>query len=624
MRQREELDLLTGRITIIVSGILAAFGVLAFGFWSHQIAQSPYYQLAAERNSVRTIALVAPRGRIFDREHRILADSRPSYNLVLTREGSPRPPEQTIARLAAAIQSSEADLLARLEEHRGEPEYRPIVLQEDVPVADIAYVRAHQYELPELSVEFQPRRRYDGGAVAAHSLGYVGEITQAQLQEPRFEGRKPGDIVGRSGLEWQYDAFLQGRDGIRRVIVNNFGREMDTLGELKPVPGNDLYTTLDLDMQLAAEQALGDRTGVAVAMMPGTGEILALASLPAFDPTLFAGGIGVADWDRLVSDPRKPMQNRAIQNHYSPGSVFKVFMTAAGLEEDLIASDEVLFCQGSASFYGNTFGCWKGGGHGRISLHDALVHSCNVFFYNVGDRLGIDRISEYAMNMGLGRQTGVDLPGEDPGLIPSEEWRQRVSGTRWYPGETISVSIGQGPVDVTPLQLTWAIGGLASGGELTQPHLVDPRSIREVGVEASDLTRQSYTVSDNTVDVIRRAMWGVVNEPGTGTRARVQGFEVAGKTGTAQVVAKDAYGTRDEFEDHAWFVGFAPYDDPEIVVGVFVENGGHGGSAAAPVAQAVMQVYFDKKLGRFTRSPSNEIVGLNTTNPSSESARLNN
>ena len=624
MRQREELDLLTGRITIIVSGILAAFGVLTFGFWSHQIAQSPYYQLAAERNSVRTIALVAPRGRIFDREHRILADSRPSYNLVLIREGSPRPPEQTIARLAAAIQSSEADLLARLEEHRGEPEYRPIVLQEDVPVADIAYVRAHQYELPELSVEFQPRRRYDGGAVAAHSLGYVGEITQAQLQEPRFEGRKPGDIVGRSGLEWQYDAFLQGRDGIRRVIVNNFGREMDTLGELKPVPGNDLYTTLDLDMQLAAEQALGDRTGVAVAMMPGTGEILALASLPAFDPTLFAGGIGVVDWDRLVSDPRKPMQNRAIQNHYSPGSVFKVFMTAAGLEEDLIASDEVLFCPGSASFYGNTFDCWKGGGHGRISLHDALVHSCNVFFYNLGDRLGIERISEYATNMGLGRRTGVDLPGEDPGLIPSEEWRQGVSGTRWYPGETISVSIGQGPVDVTPLQLTWAIGGLAFGGELTQPHLVDPRSIREVGVEASDLTRQSYTVSDNTVDVIRRAMWGVVNEPGTGTRARIQGFEVAGKTGTAQVVAKDAYGTRDEFEDHAWFVGFAPYDDPEIVVGVFVENGGHGGSAAAPVAQAVMQVYFDKKLGRFSRAPSNEIVGLNTTNPSSESVRLNN
>ena len=611
MRQREELDLLTGRITVIFFLILAAFGVLAFGFWSHQIARSPYYQQAAERNSIRTIALAAPRGRIFDREHRILADNRPSYNLVLTREGSQRPPEQTIALLASAIRASEEELLERLGEHRDEPEYRPIVLQEDVPVADIAYVRAHQYEFPEISVEFQPRRRYEGRELAAHLLGYVGEVTPAQLAEPRFADRKPGDIVGVGGLEWQYDAFLQGRDGIRRVIVNNFGREMNTLAELKPVPGNDLYTTLDLDMQMAAEEALGERTGVAVAMIPGTGEILALASLPAFDPTLFAGGIGLDEWDRLVSDPRKPLRNRAIQNHYSPGSVFKIFMTAAGLEEGAISADQAFFCPGAASFYGNTFDCWKGGGHGEIGLHNAIVHSCNVFFYNVGDLLGITRISEHAKTMGLGRRTGIDLPGEDSGLIPSEEWRQQVSDARWYPGETISVSIGQGPVDVTPLQLTWAIGGLVYGGELNQPHLVDPRSLREVGVEASDLRRERYPVGDETLDVIRRAMWGVVNELGTGTRARIRGFEVAGKTGTAQVVAKDAYGTRDEFEDHAWFIGFAPYDDPEIVVGVFVENGGHGGAAAAPVAQAIMQVYFDKKVGRFSRAPANEIVSLN-------------
>ena len=611
MRQREEIDLLTGRITVILFLILVTFGVLAFGFWSHQIARAPYYRQAAERNSIRDVSLAAPRGRIFDREHRILADNRPSYNLVLTREGSARLPEQTIALLASAIRASEQDLLDRLEQHRGEPEYRPIVLQEDVPVADISYVRAHQYEFPEISVEFQPRRRYEGRELAAHSLGYVGEVTQAQLQEPYFAERKAGDIVGRSGLERQYDGFLQGRDGIRRVIVNNFGREMGILAELKPVAGNDLYTTLDLDMQLAAEEALGERTGVAVAMIPGTGEILAMASLPGFDPSLFAGGIGLDEWERLVSDPRKPLQNRAIQNHYSPGSVFKVFMTAAGLEENVIAADEVFFCPGAASFYGNTFDCWKGGGHGQIGLHDALVHSCNVFFYNVGDRLGIDLISERTRAMGLGRKTGVDLPGEDPGLIPSEEWRQRVSNERWYPGETISVSIGQGPVDVTPLQLTWAIGGLVSGGTLNQPHLVDPRSIREVGVEAPDLRHESYTIDDQTVDVIRSAMWGVVNELGTGTRARIRGFEVAGKTGTAQVVGKEAYGTRDEFEDHAWFVGFAPYDDPEIVVGVFVENGGHGGSAAAPIAQAVMLVFFDKKVGRFSRNPSNEIAGLN-------------
>ena len=610
MRQRDELELLNSRITVVLGLVLLAFAILAFGFWDHQVARSPYYQQLAERNRIREIPLAAPRGNIYDRENRIIADNRPSFNLLLTRESSPRSIDETVAILALGIDRSEAELLERIEPYLDEPAYEPILLREDLSLEEIAFVEARTYELPEISLEFRPRRRYMGGEVAAHLIGYVGEITQNQLDGDEFSGLRAGNIVGQSGLERQYDRLLQGEDGVRAVIVNNFGRVMETVGEAKPVPGADLVTTLDLDLQLAAEAALGDRTGVAVAMAPRTGEVLALVSRPAFDPTLFAQGIRQEEWDALISDPRKPLQNRAIQNRYSPGSVFKIFMAAAGLEEQVIPVDEALFCPGYGVFYGNRFDCWLGGGHGHVSLHEALVRSCNVFFYTIGDRLGIDRISNYAKMMGLGRKTGIDLPGEDEGLVPSQDWKTRVFDERWFPGETISVSIGQGPVSVTPLLLTWAAGGLVSGGKLVQPHLVDPEYVRRLGIEIPDLHREEYPLGESTVDTIQEALWSVVNESGTGTRARVRGFEVAGKTGTAQVVRKDVYGEREDLEDHAWFVGFAPHDAPEIVVGVFVEHGGGGGAVAAPVAQAIMQVYFDKKAPRRTDNSSDELARL--------------
>ena len=613
MLQRNELELLNSRVTIILGLVLLAFGVLTFGFWNHQIARSPYYQQLAERNRIRDIPLAAPRGRIYDREHRIIADSRPSFNLILTRENSARSVEETIDLLAPGIELSEAELLSRIEPYLDEPEYEPILLAEDLSVDETAFVEARKYELSEISLELSPRRRYERKEVAAHLIGYVGEITRSQLESGEFVEIESGDVVGQSGLERQYDSLLQGEDGIRRVIVNTFGREMGLLGEAQPIPGKDLVTTLDLDLQLAAEEALGDRTGVAVAIIPKTGEVLALVSRPAFDPTLFAHGIRQQEWDMLLSDPRKPLQNRAIQNRYSPGSVFKIFMAAAGLEEDAIGFEEAVFCPGHAVFYGNRFDCWRGGGHGAMDVRHALVESCNVFFYNVGDRLGIERISRYAVMMGLGRKTGIDLPGEDAGLIPSEDWKLSTSNTRWYPGETISVSIGQGPVSVTPLQLSWAVGGLVVGGKLIQPHLVDPEIVRPLGIETAGLRKEEYAIGEGTVDTIREALWGAVNDlGGTGTRARVRGFEVGGKTGTAQVVAKDVDPSRADLQDHAWFVGFAPYDDPEIVVSVFVENGGGGGAAAAPVSQAIMQVYFDKKVGLLTQGDVNDIAGLDT------------
>jgi penicillin-binding protein 2 len=610
MFQRNELELLNSRVTVILGLVLLAFGVLTFGFWNHQIARSPYYRQLAERNRLRDIPLPAPRGQIYDRENRIIADSRPSFDLILTRENSDRSVEESIDLLDSGIELSAEELLSRIEPYLDQPEYEPILLAEDLSLEETAFVEARKYELSEISLVLSPRRRYEGQEVAAHLIGYVGQITQSQLDSGEFGESEVGDVVGQSGLERQYDRLLQGEAGIRRVIVNNFGREVGLLGEARPVPGNDLVTTLDLDLQLAAEEALGDRTGVAVAMIPRTGEVLALVSRPAFDPTLFAQGIRQNEWNMLLSDPRKPLQNRAIQNRYSPGSIFKIFMAAAGLEEQEIGFEEAVFCPGHSVFYGNRFDCWNAGGHGTMDVHHALVHSCNVFFYNVGDRLGIERISQYAGMMGLGRKTGIDLPGEAAGLIPSEEWKQSTSDTRWFPGETISVSIGQGPVSVTPLQLTWAVGGLVVGGKLVQPHLADPEVVRPLGFEVSSLREEKYGLGEDTLNTVRQALWGAVNELGTATRARVRGFEVGGKTGTAQVVAKDVDSSRADLKDHAWFVGFAPYDDPEIVVGVFVENGGGGGAAAAPVAQAIMQVYFDKKGGLFIQGKIGEVAEL--------------
>jgi len=601
MLQREELELLRWRISFIGSVIAASLLVLAFGFWNAQIVQVGYYQERAEENRVREVPLVAPRGRIYDRERRIIADNRPSYNIILLRENSPHTLEQTAAMLSSGISMTKEEVMERISRavKRREPKFRPVILKEDVSVADIAYVKAHKYELPEISVEFQPRRRYLEGDLAAHALGYVGEVTESELITPEFVNFKSGDQVGKTGLEREYNSLLAGKDGFKRVIVNSFGREMGQLEEEPYVAGNDLVTTIDLDLQRAAEEMMGENSGAVIALDPRTGEVLAMVSKPGFDPNLFATRISVTDWNSLINDPRKPMQNRAIQSRFPPGSVFKIFMAAAGLEEGTLNPLKTVYCPGHATFYGHTFGCHKRGGHGTVNLHDAIVNSCNVFFYNVGNDLQIGRIAQYANMMGLGRKTGIDLPNEDSGLIPSEAWKQRVLKAKWYAGETISVAIGQGYVSVTLMQTAWAMGGLTTGGRLKQPHFVNPDHLKKTGLPSFEVLEEEYPISQSNVDLISTAMWGVVNEDGTGSRAKIEGFDVAGKTGTAQVVGKQSGLKGEQYEDNAWFVGYAPHRNPEIVVAAFIENGGHGGVTAAPVAHAIMETYYKKKIGQF-------------------------
>lgn len=606
--QREELLLLRKRINIAVYAVGAALLVLIAGFWHFQIVQSELYSDLAKKNSLKQIPLVANRGKILDREGRPLVDNRPSYDIVYVREGGRHTLEELAAILTPSVGITLEEIKDRVARSRllNEPKFRPIVLKEDVNVADIAYIRAHQLEFQEeIYVADQQRRRYPEGNLAAHAIGYLGEVTSEELKRNSLKQYKLGDHVGKSGLELQYDSILRGKDGYRVVMVDIHQREIQRLGFEEPVAGHDLKTTIDLDLQRAAEEALGDQVGAAIAIVPSTGEILVLASKPAFDPNLFATRITATALQELNKDPRKPFRNRVIQDRYAPGSVFKIFMAVAGLESETLNQYDHVSCSGEVSFDGGRVvkHCWKAGGHGPVGLYEAIVNSCNVFFYNVGRKLDIDRIAKYATNMGFGKPTGIDLSGEDKGLIPSREWKARAYKTAaqqmWYPSETLDVSIGQGAVAVTPIQAAYAMGGLATGGRLMQPHLVDPKFLNADGFMAPKLKYDEYHVSAATVDIVSRGMWGVVNEGGTGTRAAVKGFDVAGKTGTAQVVNKKSYGKEEDFEDNAWFVGFAPSRNPEIVVAAFVEHGGHGGTAAAPVAHAIFDTYYRKKTGQF-------------------------
>ena len=613
--QHDELSLVRSRMSFVAYAIIAALLILVAGFWHFQMAQTNDYVELADNNRIKQIPLVAPRGQLLDKEGRVLVSNRPSYDVVFVREGSKHSLDQTVDAFASGLGTTKEELLDRIHKKHAEPKFRPIVLKEDIGVADIAFVKARLMDYPEIRVEYQPRRNYIFGELAAHAIGYVGEIGAEDLKREEFKQYKSGDLVGKTGLEKMYNNILRGKDGYRQVVVDKLQRQKEVLGEQDFVKGNDVRTTIDLDLQQAAEEALGDQTGAAIAIDPLTGDVLVMASRPSFDPNVFATKVSAAAVQALNEDKRKPFRNRVIQDKYAPGSVFKVFMTVAGLESQTLSPLDHVNCSGVETIYGQAKHCWKAGGHGPISLYDALVNSCNIFFYNVGKKLDIDQIAHYAKQMGLGQITGIDLPGEDPGLIPSREWKARAykankAEQKWRDAETINVSIGQGQVAVTPIQVTWAMGGLASGGHLKQPHLVNPEYLNKLGFKGKTLHSVDYEVGAETLDIIAKALWGVVNAGGTGTKAAVPGFDVAGKTGTAQVVALDKHATGGDTEDNAWFVGFAPARSPEIVVGVFVEHGGHGGEASAPVAHAIFDTFYRKKTGQFKPAGSGQIAQL--------------
>jgi penicillin-binding protein 2 len=594
----EDKKFVLGRLPFIQYSAIAVFVFLFLGIWNLQILKSKYYKEQAEKNQVRSITLTAPRGKIIDRYGQIIVDNRPSFTVSLTRENLPGI-EGSLELLASGLKLEYGAFKTQIDRHRHQPGYLPITIKEGLTIEDLSFLESHRLEFPGLDVTRQPKRFYREGQLAAHLLGYVGEISEKQIGTEEFSYSKLGDIVGKAGVERVYNQILTGIDGQKRVIVDSRGREVKVLDTIEPIPGNDLRLTVDLDMQRAAENAFQEKAGSAVALDPRNGEILCLVSRPAFDPNSFASRISKTEWDDLISDPKKPMQNRAIQSRFPPGSVFKVILTIAGLREGILSSAYSDSCSGTTVLYGRPFHCWKKGGHGRVALHEAIVNSCNVFFYHVGQKLGIDKIAYYATQMGLGQKTGIDLPGEDTGLIPSPEWKKKVLKADWYLGETISVAIGQGYVALTLIQTARAFGGFGVGGILHTPHTVSGEELAKWGKTVNRSTESRFELDEQTIDIVSKGLWGVVNEWGTARRAMIPGFDVCGKTGTAQVIGKEAQSSmgnkKEEFEDNAWFVGFAPVHSAEIAGAAFVEHGGHGGEAAAPILHDIFKVYYDKK-----------------------------
>jgi penicillin-binding protein 2 len=579
------------RLAVISYLIVALMALLLLGFWDLQVVDSDRYAQLAERNRVRTIPVIAPRGAMLDRNGRVLVDTYPSFSVLLLRDDE-QDTERLLPQIADGLGLSLDDVRQQFNAAKSLPHFQPIVIKPEASPADIAFIESHRADVPVLEMLMVHRRRYPRGGFLAHVSGYVGEVSADQIEEANGRYR-PGDIVGKTGLEKQYNESLMGTDGQRRVVVNSVGREVGRLEQTDAIPGKPIRLTIDYDLQAAAEQDLAGKRGAVIALDPKTGEVLALASQPSYDPNDFAVRISGDEWQRLNEDPEHPLLNRVIQAQLAPGSVFKIFMTTAMLESKAVPEDYKVFCPGYAEFYGRTFHDAENGGHGEMDLHKAIAESCDVYFYNVGKQLGIDRISYYATKLGLGRKTGVDLPGEDSGLVPSEEWKERIYHQKWYAGETISVSIGQGATVVTPMQLAYTIGGIASGGVFRQPHLL-------LGDQPAP--EIDFPISEATTDFLTQAMYGVVNEPGgTAYASRLPGIEFCGKTGTAQVISlegKQRAGKDAGLKNNAWFVGFAPRRNPEIVVAALVQGGGFGAVSAAPIVRDVVKAYFDKKQGK--------------------------
>jgi penicillin-binding protein 2 len=588
------------RLTAVQYFILVIFMILAYGLWRLQVMQSDFYAQMAEKNRIRNVPILAPRGKILDRNGTVIVENYPSFSALLLRD-STRDLNADSDAIAQGLHLDPKEVRERIRKFTSMPQYQPIFLKDDITQDELAFIESHRNELPELDTIMAHRRLYPRNGFMAHLIGYVGEVTEDMLNQPQFELYNPGDVVGVSGVEKQYNQILMGKNGSRRALVNSRGREVGRLDETAAVPGKQLKLTVDVDLQIAAEQALGERNGAIVAMDPRNGEILAMASRPTFDPNDFSVRISRNEWNRLVNDDDHPLLNKAIQAQLAPGSTFKIIMATAGMQEG-IAEDMHVNCNGGATFYGRYFKCWvvaEHRVHGPVDISKAIYQSCDVFFYTLAERLGIDRIAKYATAFGLGQKTGIDLPQEVSGVMPSEEWKIRNFKQKWFAGETISVGIGQGAVTVTPIQMARAIGAIASGGLLVRPHVVNPTDFPPNVVPASTVPDQTKVPLDpKSWEIITDAMAGVVNPGGTAPSAHLQGIDFAGKTGSAQTISnalKARLGAAGKnFKDNGWFVGVEPRRNPEIVVCALLEEGEHGYLAARTVAQ-VIKAYVEKQ-----------------------------
>lgn len=574
------------RIFISMYIVIFLSGILLLRLWDLQIVKGSEYKKIAERNRLRVIDIPAPRGVIYDRNNNALVDNIPSFDISVVKEDLPGDPE-TLSALGRLLGLEPNEIKERLQKAPANLS-GDVKLKQGVSFEEVARIEARKIDFPWLRIDVVVRREYLYSHVASHVIGYLGRLSPKQLKEPEYSDVPREAFIGQGGVEKVYDRFLRGSAGKRIIEVDATGRIIRGVGSQPYVKGKDIRLTIDLKLQTAAEEALLGKAGAVVALDPNTGEILALASAPSFDPNLFARGINYEDWRIILYNPLNPLINRAIQSQQPPGSTFKIITALAALQEGIITKDTTFQCNGSI-YLGRVFRCWKEKGHGRTDLHRAIVESCDVYFYEVGRRMGINNIAQYASYFGLGRHTGVELEGERSGILPSTQWKLRTKKQGWYEGETLNTAIGQGYLTVTPLQMARLMAAVVNGGRLYKPHLLKDE-------DTNGMIDEEIHIKPENLAFIKEALIGVVSEGGgTGRLAHSNIVTIGGKTGTAQVIGEN-YKHRDipdRYKDHAWFVGFAPQEDPQIVVSVFVEHGGHGGSAAAPIAKKVIEAYFN-------------------------------
>ena len=574
--------------------------MLVFRLWFLQVINGQKYRTQSENNRIHLQRLTPYRGRILDRNGELLVDNLPSFNLYIIPEDI-QDKEKLLMDLKKLIDLDPEEVEKKLKKESGAYAFQSVLIKKNISRDELAIIQTHLYNLPGVMTDPTPRRSYLYGDFAAHIIGYLGEINEKELASGQYTENIPGDYIGKFGVEGKWQKELNGTKGEKYVEVDAAGRQLQVVSKESPVSGQNITLTIEKNLQASAEEMLRDKTGAIVAMDPSNGEILAMASAPSFDPNVFITGIDKTEWNRLTSGKDYPLQNRALSGQYPPGSVFKIVLALAGLEEGIITPEETTLCTGSYNFGNRDYRCWKAGGHGTVALHKALRESCDVYFYKLGRKLGIERIAYYARMCGLGEKTEIGLESEKPGLIPDNEWKLKKYGVSWQPGETISASIGQSFVLVTPLQAARLISVIFNGGKVYQPKIVKRVGDENNSDYSEPVLLRELDVDKKNLELIKNALTAVVNEQGgTGSSARLKEVTVAGKTGTAQVITlekekelEEASGLLDRHGDHAWFVGIAPAEDPKIAVAVIIEHGGHGGSAAAPYAKELIREYLD-------------------------------
>ena len=587
------------RITGAIICVLLAFTVLLLRLLYLQIVMGEDYLTLSLNNRIRLQSIDPPRGLIYDRNNQVLVENRPSFDVTITLKDA-RPVEKTINKLAEYLDVPSQELLDKLSSSKGISAYKPIQLQQDIGRDALAAIEAHKYDLPGIAINVKLLRHYLNAKDAAHLIGYLSEINSAELAGGKYPDRRGGDFIGKFGAEKAFEKYLQGTRGGRQVEVNANGRVVRVLKTVAAKPGQNIHLTIDHAVQKKAESLLQGVAGAAVAMDPGSGRILALASSPSFDQNYFASGMSHEQWDSLRSNPFRPMENKAIQGEYPPGSTYKVITALAGLEEGVIDESSEFFCPGFHRFGNRIYRCWKRGGHAKVDIVKALAQSCDVYFYQVGQLLGVDRLAWYAKASGLGSRTGINLGKEGRGLIPTAAWKKKRTGVTWQRGETLSVAIGQGFNLATPLQMVDLASAIANGGTRYKPIILESITTADgrIAYQSKPQVIGKIPLTESSLELVRKGLWEVVNgEKGTARSSRLVDIEISGKTGTSQVISRKKDDTRSDEErpahlrPHAWFIAYAPSAAPRIAVAVLVEHGEHGSGAAAPVAAELIKTF---------------------------------